>query len=221
MDASGHQWNPPGGWGGQGVGGGRGEYRRRAARSRNGGLIGGVWATGGRKKGNVGGVGMGQGRLGGAPPTSPSRGSGMNAWGGSGTVRPWGSSAGFGGGGGGGGGGRFSRPHEFLRRANPNATAATLARSRSTTRQNGGNITRFPPPPDARGVAGRGGTADAATTRVEEFWPRTQILGLNGGRLPRQVRQAPADRPLTAPCGKVGRRRVRTRGGSRGAATRP
>lgn len=41
--------------------------------------------------------------------------------------------------------------------------------------------------------------------------PRTHIIGMNGGRLPREVRQVPIDRPLTAPCGKVGRQRVRAR----------
>ena len=206
-----------------GGGGGGGEYQRRVARSRNGGMIGGVWASGGRRKRGTGGV-TGQGRLGGAPPPSPSRGSGLSAWGGNGTVGQWGSAGGGGGGGGGGGlgggggSGRFSKPHEFLRRSRPDATTATY--SRSTVATHSGSVTRFPPP-DGRAVAGRGGTAHATTTGVDEFWPRTQILGMNGGRLPRQVRQAPADRPLTAPCGKVGRRRVRTRGGSRGAAARP
>lgn len=48
-----------------------------------------------------------------------------------------------------------------------------------------------------------------AVVASSEFRPRTQILGMNLGSLPREVRQAPQDRPLTAPCGEVGRRRVR------------
>lgn len=44
-----------------------------------------------------------------------------------------------------------------------------------------------------------------------DYLPRTHIIGMNGGRLPREVRQVPIDRPLTAPCGKVGRQRVLAR----------
>lgn len=42
------------------------------------------------------------------------------------------------------------------------------------------------------------------------FCPRTQILGMNGRILPKEVRRAPADKPLTAACGIVGHWRVCT-----------
>ncbi|CAM9895541.1 unnamed protein product [Ectocarpus sp. 4 AP-2014] len=197
------------------------EYDRRASRSRNGGLVGGVWASGGRRRREPGG-GL---RV--AHPPSPD--SSVNAWWKNKTPHQWG---GGGGGGGGGADGRGPRRragevpllpkrHAFLRRSHPTATTATYASSRSGTTHNNG---------DAR--TGGGGestsTAGAAAARaaasaagIDEFWPRTQILGMNGGRLPRRVRQVPIDRPLTAPCGKVGRRRVRTRSGNKGAANRP
>lgn len=40
------------------------------------------------------------------------------------------------------------------------------------------------------------------------FYPRTQILGMNGRKLPKEVRQAPADRQLNVACGIVGHWRV-------------
>ena len=62
---------------------------------------------------------------------------------------------------------------------------------------------------------GADGTFDCGGSGRGDCLSRTHILGLNGGRLPREVRQVPVDRPLTAPCGKVGRQRVcaRTIGG--------
>lgn len=209
------QWNTLGGRGGPGGGaagsaGGRGEYQRRAARSRNGGLIGGVWSSGGRRRGRAG-----TGRIGGGIPSAPlSPSSGVNAWWQNETAHQWS-------GNGGGAVARYPKPHEFLRRSHPTATTATYARSRPAA-QHGSTSTL----PRTGGWSRAGGrdcvakAAAAATTGaaadggggVDEFWPRTQILGMNAGRLPRQVRQVPVDRPLTAPCGKVGRGRVRTRG---------
>ncbi|CAM9990190.1 unnamed protein product, partial [Pylaiella littoralis] len=235
MGTAAGQWNPQGGVAGGGGGGG-GEYQRRAARSRNGGLVGGVWASGGRR--NRGGAGRGTGGscggLGsGVPPPSPSPDSGVNAWWRTGTPQEWGgaSGGGVGSGDGGGGGSRlvtFPKRHEFLRRSHPNATTATYARSSRpiSAHKNGGTTTTGRLPRTDGGAGSEGGvsasaaaaatTADsaaaaaaAAAAGIDAFWPRIQILGMNGGRLPREVRQVPVDRPLTAPCGKVGRRRVR------------
>ncbi|CAM9853320.1 unnamed protein product, partial [Hapterophycus canaliculatus] len=199
---------------------GRGEYDRRAARSRNGGLIGGVWASGGRRRrGDRGGL---------ERAFSPSPDSGVNAWWKDEMAdQRWGLSSNTSGrtsrgrGSGQGAGGVASSPkrHEFLLRSQPNATTATIAKSRSTSLSGGENpkIGRIPRP-EGGGVTG--GTAACAATfagaaRIDGSLPRTQILGMNGGRLPREVRQAPINRPLTAPCGKVGQRRVRTRGATR------
>ncbi|CAN0136281.1 unnamed protein product [Scytosiphon promiscuus] len=201
---------------------GRGDYDRRAARSRNGGLIGGVWASGGRKRrADRGGLEC---------AFSPAPDSGMDAW--------WKNEmadrrAGFGGGSGGrrsaGGAGvrgvgvavSCPRRHEFLRRSQCNtASTTTTAKPRASTHAVGGKSKagRFP---RSGGGGVTGGATDFAAAAgkaasTDGSWPRTQILGMNGGRLPRQVRQASIDRPLTAPCGKVGRRRVRTSDGTRG-----
>lgn len=62
-------------------------------------------------------------------------------------------------------------------------------------------------------VAGDGafGGGSGGDSEGGDCLSRTHIIGMNGGRLPREVRQVPVDRPLTAPCGKVGRQRVRAR----------
>lgn len=215
-DAAG-QWSPQG-WAG---GDANREYDQRASRNRNGGLVGGVWASGGRRRREPGGG------LGVAHPPSPD--SGVNAWWKSKTPHQWG---GGGGGGGGGADGRGSRTeareapllpkrHAFLRRSHPTATTATYASSRSGTTHNNGDTRTGGGGESTSTAAAPAARAAASAAGVGEFWPRTQILGMNGGRLPRRVRQVPIDRPLTAPCGKVGRRRVRTRGGNKGAANRP
>eukprot|EP00904_Undaria_pinnatifida_P008802 jgi/Undpi1/5051/HiC_scaffold_19.g08403.m1 len=49
---------------------------------------------------------------------------------------------------------------------------------------------------------GADGTFDCGGSGRGDCLSRTHILGMNGGRLPREVRQVPVDRPLTAPCGK-------------------
>ncbi|CAM9577188.1 unnamed protein product [Ectocarpus fasciculatus] len=209
MDAAG-QWSPQG-WAG---GSANREYERRASRSRNGGLVGGVWASGGRRRREPGV----------AHPPSPD--SGVNAWWKNKTPHQWG--------GGGSADGRGSRTgageappvpkrHVFLRRSHPTATTATYAASRSGTIHNNGDARTGGGGESASTAAAAAAAARAAASAagVDELWPRTQILGMNGGRLPRRVRQVPIDRPLTAPCGKVGRRRVRTRGGNKGAANRP
>lgn len=114
--------------------------------------------------------------------------------------------------------------HEFLRRPSP--ADKTGACNRAAGRRGDGSLLLR-----ARHTSGttgnrtgsggciRGGVTSSSAD--SECCPRTQILGMNAGRLPREVRQAPLDRPLTAPCGKVGRRRVRTRGGSRAGPARP
>lgn len=199
---------------------GQGEYDRRAARSRKGGLIGGVWASGGRKKrGGRGGL---------EDINSPSPDSGVDIWwntemadqrgglGGSSGVRR---SGGKGYRQGAGVAVSFPKRHEFLRRSPPTPSGTMSAKSRSATHYGGGSSKTGRVPRTGGGGVARGTVTTAATAAsIDGPWPRTQILGMNGGRLPREVRQAPIDRPLTAPCGKVGRRRVRTRGAARGIA---
>lgn len=185
--------------------------------------MGGVWASGGRRRREPGGG------LGVAHPLSPD--SGVNAWWKDKTPHQWG--------GGGSADGRGSRTgasnrrsgageapplpkrHVFLRRSHPTATTATYAASRSGAAHTNGDARTGGGGESASTAAAAAARAAASAAGVDEFWPRTQILGMNGGRLPREVRQVPIDRPLTAPCGKVGRRRVRTRGGNKGAANRP
>lgn len=217
MGAAPGQWNLQGGVAGRG-----GDYQGRAARSRNGGLVGGVWASGGRRKqGGAGrGTGSGGGGLGGGGVPTPSPDSGVNAWWQAEAAHQWGGGSRGGSGGGGGGSSRivgFPKRHEFLRRSHPTATTATYARSSlSLSTHKNGRATangRLPRPGGGVGNGRDPSAAAAAAAGVDAFWPRTQILGMNGGRLPRKVRQVPVDRPLTAPCGKVGRRRVRTPGG--------
>lgn len=67
--------------------------------------------------------------------------------------------------------------------------------------------------------ADRGRTANRRTDAKavnDDFRPRTQILGMNAGRLPREVRQASLHRPLTAPCVKAGQWKVVRGYGNRG-----